>query len=257
MVEFYAERTLTPRQSSSAGSARRARPRGQPPLTHIEAHEAVLLGWADFMVPVGSEHLVEGLAAALARGNAVRVTAGRFSRTGRRTPRLLPRSPRLSRPRTCERARSTHATGSQSARPWNESRSGPISDNLWPNPTSEEMPPAGAVTTGPEFGWRHNVGVGNAPSGAWVRRGLAPASTQSIGITAPCAPGARVLRRGARVRDRREHGRWASTSSSRTARGTSSRAAGSMPRRRASYTRRSRFPAPRRQAPCGRGSGCT
>lgn len=72
-------------------------------------------------------------------------------------------------------------------------------DNLWPNPTSEQEPPFGADTTGAEFGCRYNASTTWAYAGSWVRQivggststgGVLGASNETdLGITVPCAPG--------------------------------------------------------------------
>lgn len=67
--------------------------------------------------------------------------------------------------------------------------------NLWPNPTSEFDPPAGAsaaVIASAEFAGRTSLGVGTAYEGAWVRRISAGGSAASISVVAPFSGGERV-----------------------------------------------------------------
>ena len=78
---------------------------------------------------------------------------------------------------------------------------GLISDNLWPNPTSENAPPSGAVSSKPvtnggytealdvasEFYGRY--GTASAYSGGYVRRISGGASGQRLGLLIPAQPG--------------------------------------------------------------------
>lgn len=61
-------------------------------------------------------------------------------------------------------------------------------ENIWPNPTSESDPPAGADLSRAEWLGRVNLGIGTAPAGAWVRSPGTGASL-AIDFTIPAIPG--------------------------------------------------------------------
>lgn len=58
-------------------------------------------------------------------------------------------------------------------------------NNLWPNPSSEDAPASGIDLTGPEWNWRTNAG-GGAYAGSYVRRAT---GTKNLELRIPAAQG--------------------------------------------------------------------